>query len=171
MTDWVGTLPGIIASIVRGMRLVAALAIFFLALITIIDVVGRNTGLFAVRGILELTFLAMIIAGSWALPHCFLRGEHIVVEIATQKAPKAVNRALDGLWLLLGGLFLGWLAYLTWDESFVTHATGQRSQSLDWSPHVFHLPISFGYAVVTVTAIIAIWGAWRHRRRKRDGSA
>ncbi len=161
MTDWIGNLPWFLAALVRIMRWVAALALVGLAAVTLIDVVGRNTGLYGVVGILEITFLAMIVAGSWGLPYCFVRGEHIVVDVATQQLPNAVNRALDRLWLVVGGLFLGWLAWLTWHEGIAIHGTGQRSQSLEWSPYVFHLPVVFGYGIVALTALVAASGVLR----------
>lgn len=169
MTDWIDNLPGLLAGLVRSMRWIAAIAFPFLAAVTIVDVIGRNTGLFGVTGILEITFFVMITAGTWALPHCFVRGEHIVVDVATQKLPERINRSLDCVWLVVGGLFLGVLAWLTWHEGAVVHATGQRSQSLEWSPLVFHLPAVFGYGVVALTAIVAASGFVR-RRANPDGA-
>ena len=91
--------------------LLAAVALFAIMALTLVDVAGRKLLSASVPGSLELTELLMVVVIFAALPMVALHGEHVVFDSLDHKLPAAVRRVQQVLVdLLCGALMLG----LTW---------------------------------------------------------
>lgn len=95
--------------------LLAALALFAIMALTLVDVAGRKLASASVPGSLELTELLMVVVIFAGLPLVSLNGEHVVFDSLDARLPPAARRVqrfiVDGLCLFaLGGL--GWLMWV-----------------------------------------------------------
>jgi TRAP-type C4-dicarboxylate transport system permease small subunit len=79
----------------------AGVTLVVLMLVTVVDIAARHLGLFTVRGIIEISTMAVVMIGFLALPYSFVLGGHIVVDLATLYFPPNVNRAIDKAWICI----------------------------------------------------------------------
>jgi TRAP-type C4-dicarboxylate transport system permease small subunit len=92
----------------------AAVALFAIMVLTLVDVTGRKLISASVPGSLEMTELLMVVVIFSALPLVSLRGEHIVFDTLDAVLPRVVLRAQQALVDLICVLALGGLAWLMW---------------------------------------------------------
>ena len=86
----------------------AALALFAIMALTLVDVAGRKLLSASVPGSLELTELLMVVVIFAALPMVSLHGEHVVFDSLDHKLPAAARRVQQVLVdLLCAALMLG----------------------------------------------------------------
>jgi TRAP-type C4-dicarboxylate transport system permease small subunit len=93
------------AALTGGVILVAAM------LLTVLDVVLRHTLNAPLRGIFELTELAMAGIAFLGLAHAQHLGEHITIDLLYERLPPAGRRALDRLSRLVSLVVAG---AITW---------------------------------------------------------
>ena len=94
--------------------LLAALALFAIMVLTLVDVSGRKLLSASVPGSLELTELLMVVVIFAGLPLVSLAGEHVVFDSLDRWLPPAVRRVQQALVDLLCMGALGGLAWLMW---------------------------------------------------------
>lgn len=133
---------------------VGGAALVGLMAITVIDIAGRNAGVLYLQGVIEFSNVTVVCLGMLGLGYCFIRGGHIVVDLATMSTPPRLNRALDALWLAVAAVVLGAMAVLMWQEGWSLHASGEVSDNLGWSPLVFYIPASSGAGIAALTCAI-----------------
>jgi TRAP-type C4-dicarboxylate transport system permease small subunit len=150
-------LSTIVAAAVGGLALLALMGLMF------IDVVLRQVGIAGYGGLIEVTYLAVILAAFFGLPLVCLKQGHIVVDIATQHLPTALTQKIDRSWLVVLLVFLSLEAWQVLDSSFSLHNSGERSEAMQWSPLLFGIPVVIGAAH---SAIICVMGIWRRNFSK-----
>jgi TRAP-type C4-dicarboxylate transport system permease small subunit len=138
---------------IEGIAAIGGVALFGLMLITVIDIVGRNAGLFYLQGVIEFSTGTVVFLGFLGLAHCFNQGGHIVVDLATQNTSRHVNQVLDIMWLAVAGLMYAAMAWLMWDDGMQRHLTGEVTDNLEWSPLAFTVPAVLGAAVAALTCL------------------
>ena len=114
----------------RAMIWIGVVALAALMLITVYDIVVRNTGISYVSGILEISRLALVASSALAFACAFFEGHHLVVEIGTHKMSPGGKARLEAVWLLLAVPVMAGLAWLTYREGLVLHADGTRTDNL-----------------------------------------
>ena len=80
------------------------------ALLTVVSIAGRQGGR-PIPGDVELSQFGIALCIALCLPWCQLQRANIIVDFFTQKAPPALNRALDAVGALLLALMVGLLAW------------------------------------------------------------
>ena len=134
-----------------GIALVAAMAL------TVADIVIRNLGFESIRGLVELTGMAVIFVACLGLSYCFLIGGHVVVDIATAGLRPGVIRRIDAAWTLVGGLALAALTYQVAREGLRVADSGETTPALGWSPLIFFVPAVIGFAGAAITCFALAW--------------
>lgn len=94
--------------------LLAALALFAIMALTLVDVSGRKLVSTSVPGSLELTELMMVVVIFAGLPLVSLHGEHVVFDSLDPLLPPWLRRAQQALVDLACAAALGGLAWLMW---------------------------------------------------------
>jgi len=97
--------------------------------------------------------LAVAVASPLFLPYCQLRRGHIAVDLFTAGAGPRVNRAIDGLCLLLMAVAALFLAYWMVLGMLETRADGALSRVLGWPVWPFYLG---GIAALPLWALLAL---------------
>jgi len=127
--------------------LLAALALFAIMALTLVDVSGRKLLESSVPGSLELTELLMVAVIFAGLPLVSLQGEHIVFDSLDRLLPPALRRAQQALVdLLCVALLLG-LAWVMW---------GKAGQMVEYGDRSSQLMIPLGPFVYAMAALIAL---------------
>lgn len=81
---------------------IGALCTLAITLLITLDVVGRNLFSFSVRGCSELVALLLLPGFIGAIPYVQSKRGHVFLEVATSRAPRAINYVLD-----MFGIFVG----------------------------------------------------------------
>lgn len=133
----------------------AGASLVFLMTVTVADIIARNLGLFTVRGVVELSTMAVVLIGFLALAYSFKLGGHIVVDLATMRLSARVNRRIDAFWLRVAGLCLGFVAVLMWNATFKSYRANDLSLDLQLPMVVFWLPASIGMTLAPIACFFA----------------
>jgi len=127
----------------------AAVALFAIMLLTLVDVSGRKLISTSVPGSLEMTEILMVVVIFAALPLVSLRGEHVVFDTLDAVLPRTVLRLQRVLVDLLCVALLGWLAWLMWVKAGNMASYGDVTSQL-------RLPLGpFVYAMSVLCAVTA----------------
>jgi TRAP-type transport system small permease protein len=127
--------------------LLAALALFAIMALTLVDVAGRKLLSASVPGSLELTELLMVVVIFAALPMVSLHGEHVVFDSLDRWVPAALRRVQQALVDLLCTALLWGLAWLMWTKA------GQLAEYGDTTAQI-KLPLApFVYLMSLLCAI------------------
>lgn len=95
----------------------AALALFAIAALTLLDVLGRKLADRSIPGSLELTEMLMVVVIFAALPLVSWTGEHVVFDSLDARLPPAVRRWQERIIQLLCALMLAGVAWLMWGKA------------------------------------------------------
>jgi TRAP-type C4-dicarboxylate transport system permease small subunit len=158
MDEAEGAKVAILATIERMLSLLAklllimgTLALVFMAIHVVSDVVGRLFFNHPVYGTTEIvSFYYMVGAVCLPLAYMELRDEHITVDVFYQKMPRIMRRVVFVFSILSTALFFGIFAYQSWFDSL--RAMSSREMVMGASlieiwPSRFFMPISFGLLV------------------------
>lgn len=110
--------------------LLAALALFAIMALTLVDVAGRKLLSQSIPGSLEVTEILMVVVIFAALPLVSLHGEHVVFDSLDQLMPRWLRRLQQGLVDLLSAGGLGALAWLMWDKARQMASYGDTTAQL-----------------------------------------
>jgi TRAP-type C4-dicarboxylate transport system permease small subunit len=105
--------------------------------------------------------LAVSAAALMFIPWCQARRGHVAVDFFVEMMPAALQRFLDGVWLLLTsclGVFLAWWLTLGMLE---THADNALSRVLGWPEWPFYLPGIISMLLWSVIAALQLAGRER----------
>ena len=150
-----GTLQNLIERLYRVCYDLAGAALVFLMAVTVIDVAGRNLGLFTVRGIIEISTMAVVLIGFLALPFSLIVGGHIVVDLATLRLSTRTNRCIDAFWLAVAALCLGFVAWLMWFAAAKAWRENALSLDLQLPMAIFWIPAAIGMTLAPIACLIA----------------
>ena len=110
--------------------LLAALALFAIMALTLVDVLGRKLLNHSITGSLELTEILMVVVIFAALPLVSLHGEHVVFDSLDSLMPAWLRRLQQAVVDLLCAGALGALAWLMWDKATQMAGYGDTSAQL-----------------------------------------
>lgn len=153
---------------------IAVAAFSFIALILLIDVIGRElvgplirvlgfpataTGVFASQ---KLSIFALVIGSFAGIGIATATGSHLVPRVAFGWTPKSWAPWIDRLADLITGLFLVGVAYYGFVFVQSSMATDLRAPVLDWSVWPIQLAIPIGFLSAAGRYVMyAIWPALR----------
>ncbi len=133
--------------VVRLCGTLAAVALFAIMCLTLVDVLGRKLLSTSVPGSLELTELLMVVVIFASLPLVALAGEHVVFDSLDRFVPAAWLRAQQALMDVGCALALGGLAWIMWAKG---------AQMLEYGDVTAQLRLPLGYFVYLMAALIAL---------------
>jgi TRAP-type transport system small permease protein len=132
----------------------AGAGLFFLMTMTMVDIIGRNLGLWSVRGIIEMSTMSVIFIGFLALPSAYLQNKHIVIDLLSGHLPAAINNLLDRLWLVIGAILLAAASYLMWRATIRVSVTNELSPDLHLPMVWFWVAGSVGLTLSTFASLV-----------------
>lgn len=140
----------------KGMRIIAALSLFGMALLTGADVGMRGLFNTPIFGSEELVSILGVIAVGFALPYTHFQKSHIGVEILVRRLSRrtrnAVKLVTNSATLFLVGI-VTWRMFLyaqTLDES------GEVSMNLELPEYYVVYVLSFGFLVYSICLVMDI---------------
>lgn len=140
------------------LRGLAALCLVLMMLATVVDILGRHLFSAPISGTVDMVELALVYLVFLGIPLAFVAGEHIVVDVLEEVAPRAWVAWLDRLALWVSMLLLGLLCYAMWTPFLDTWAFGDRSMDLR-IPLVWHwLAIWIGMVLSTLILLVRVIG-------------
>lgn len=110
--------------------LLAAVALFAIMVLTLVDVLGRKLASHSIPGSLELTEILMVVVIFAALPLVSLHGEHVVFDSLDHLMPPWLRRLQQALVDLACAAALGGLAWLMWDKATQMASYGDTTAQL-----------------------------------------
>jgi TRAP-type transport system small permease protein len=129
----------------------AAVALFAIMALTLVDVAGRKLLSHSVPGSLELTELLMVAVIFAALPLVSLQGEHVLFDSLDNFLPRWLQRAQQAVVNLLCLLLLLGLGWLMWTKAgqMVEYGDTTAQLKLPLGPFVYLMSV-----LCAVTALI-----------------
>jgi TRAP-type C4-dicarboxylate transport system permease small subunit len=107
-----------------------------------------------IQGDVELTQFGIALAISLALPWCQLHGSNIIVDFFTQKLPKRLVRALDGIGALLIAIMCALLAWRTGVGAVAVRQSFEASMILDLPMWWVYASLAPGLALAALVALV-----------------
>lgn len=147
----------------RGLAALGGLFIFAAALAVTGSVLSSNLGFGALRGEFELVELTCAVCASLFLPLCQFRRGHIMVDVFTTWLPGRVNRALDGLWLVIFAVVWAVLCERLLHGMAEMRSYGDRTMLLRVPIWWVYLPAILGTGASALIAALTAWGQRRAR--------
>jgi TRAP-type transport system small permease protein len=126
---------------------VAALALFAIMLLTLVDVGGRKLVSTSLPGALELTELLMVAVIFAAMPLVSLAGDHVVFDSLDGLVPSWLRRTQHALVDLLCAALLGGMAWLMWVKA---------GQMVEYGDITAQLKLPLGPFVYLMSVLMAI---------------
>ncbi len=128
----------------------AAVALFAIMLLTLVDVSGRKLFSASVPGSLELTELLMVVVIFAGLPLVALAGEHVVFDSLDRFVPPWLRRVQQAAVDLLCAAALAGLAWLMWAKAgqMVGYGDTTAQLKLPLGPFVYLMSVLIGVTAV-----------------------
>ncbi|HEV7371766.1 TRAP transporter small permease [Arenibaculum sp.] len=143
-------------ALVLASAVVGVLAYAAAALLTVADIVGRQTGM-PIPGVVDLVQLC-VLGGAWlVIPHAFLAGAHVGVDLLVESFPRAVERPLRALASLAAVGLLGLMLVYCYEAFQQQLLYGDRSQQLGIPIVWYWVPLLFGLALSAVAAALTVF--------------
>ncbi len=150
--------------------LLAAVALFAIMALTLVDVTGRKLFSHSITGSLELTEILMVVVIFAALPLVSLHGEHVVFDSLDHLMPPWVRRLQQAVVDLGCAAALGGLAWLMWDKAVQMTSYGDTTAQLQlpMGPFVQLMAVLCGLTAV-VHLLLMLRPASHHHIGVDDG--
>ncbi|SDE03173.1 TRAP-type C4-dicarboxylate transport system, small permease component [Paracoccus isoporae] len=128
-----------------------------IALLTVLDVILRNTVGVPVPGMIDITQLAMMYTVFPCIAYAFSRRAHVAVTVLSDMMPASVARVLAMLGWLAGAVVCGVLSVAVWGQARLIWAYGDVSQNMRIPMIFYWVPIVTGLALSVLAAASAIF--------------
>jgi TRAP-type transport system small permease protein len=149
----------------------AALALFAIMILTLIDVSGRKVLSESVPGSLEMTELLMVVVIFAGLPLVSLAGEHVVFDSLDPWLPKWLRRVQGLLVDLVCAAALLGLAWLMWSKAGEMAGYGETTAQLKLPKATFVYGMSVLCAVTALLHGLLMLRPVEHHHIGVDGEA
>lgn len=136
----------------------AALALFAIMILTLVDVSGRKALSASVPGSLELTELLLVVVIFSGLPLVALAGEHVVFDSFDAWLPAWLQRAQQAAIEVLCAVALGALAWLMWVKGSQMTEYGDTTAQLRLPVGVF---VHLMSVLIWLAALAHVLIAWQ----------
>lgn len=148
-----------------AMKIIAAVCLVAMAMVTGVDVVGRgglNTPLFGTEEI--VTVLAVLVAG-FALPYAHSQGSHIGVEVLYSKLGGTGRMVLDVFSHTVSGALFGVVAWRMWLYGASLQEYGEVSMNLALPLCYVVYALAFCFLVFSLCLLASALNAVARRNR------
>ncbi len=108
----------------------ATFAWLIMAVITFVDVIGREVFSAPIPGGYEIIQVLMAIGVFFSMPLVALHKGHVTVELLRQRFPSGLNSLSDSIAKIASIVFFGFLAYSLCMLTLYTYSTGVRTSYL-----------------------------------------
>lgn len=155
---------GILGRIESVMKVIAAICLVSMALITGVDVLGRgvfNTPLFGTEEI--VTILAVLVVG-FSLPYAHSQGSHIGVEVFYSKLGTTSRRVLTFCTNLASGTLFGVVAWRMWLYGQSLERSGEVSMNLELPTYHVVYVLAFCFLVFSLCLLRGALNTVSHRK-------
>ncbi len=149
---WLNFIPARLFRLVLFLGDIGGVALFAMMMLTVVDILARNIGFGSIEPIVELSSYGVVIASTFGLAVTTALGGHIIIDLFTRGNRPRTNRIIDAFWQGVTVIVLATMSWLAFKEGFTLHDAGTRTELLEWSPLVPHLPAAFGWLVAAVVA-------------------
>jgi TRAP-type C4-dicarboxylate transport system permease small subunit len=122
--------------------------------LVVVSITLRTVTSRPIQGDVELTQFGIALAISLALPWCQLHGSNIIVDFFTQKLPKRLVRALDGIGALLIAIMCALLAWRTGVGAVAVRQSFEASMILDLPMWWVYASLAPGLALAALVALV-----------------
>ena len=147
------------SKVVNKLRLVlGGIAVLALMSLATANVVMRIFHI-PIRGSYELVSFLGAVVIAFSLGYTQQRKNHIVVEILTDKFPRAVHRILDIANAAVTMVFFGIIAWQVYRWGIKIAETGELSETLKMIYHPFVFCVALGFASLSVTLFVDFFKA------------
>jgi len=148
----------------RGLGGLAATLLFFMMMLTFVDVIGRylfNTPVYGGFEMTEVALATMIFAG---LPLVTARDEHVTVDLFDRLIPVSIRHLRDAAIAVLCAGLLFVLSYHVWQKAGASVRYGDITAILEipLGPMVYFMSV-----MIAVTGVVYLWLAREKLRRDR----
>lgn len=143
----------------RGLDALAIFSVLTIGMagaLTCVDVVLRNLGIASVRGVIDLTQLAMMYSVFAAIAYGFGTRSHVAVTVLTDAFPASWSRALACFGWAAGVVLLALLGYAVFGQARLVISYGDMSQNLRIPMGVYWVPVVAGLFLSSIAALWAI---------------
>lgn len=153
-----GFLPSFAASyrlverVTRITALVGILGLFAAMLITVGDILLRKVAGHTIIGVLDMVQLCIMATAFLAIPHAFMAGGHVGVDLATDPLPARALAAVKGVAALAGLAFMAAVGLYGLDQAVLQHGYGDASQTIGIPILWYWAPLLAGSALSVVAA-------------------
>lgn len=136
---------------INGLAAVAAVALLCLMLLTVADIIGRNSGIFYLEGVIEFSSVTVVLIGFFGFAQCFNDSGHIVIDVATRRGRARSRRLLDGIWNFIACLLFAAMGWLMSQEAIDRHLSGEVTENIQWPTIVYWVPAVLGAFAASAT--------------------
>lgn len=145
------------AAFARLFAFAGVLLLVLTMLMTVIDIVLRQTVNFAIVGTIDITQLLVMAAAFMAIPFAFFTDSHVAVELATDPLPPRAIAFFKALAALFALAFMAAALRYGWDQAVQQNSYGDRSQTIGIPILFYWIPLLAGCALsILATALLAL---------------
>lgn len=149
----------------RVLAAVAALIVFAMLLVTVVDIVLRNAIQRPVPGVFEYSEVALAIIVFLGVPYTMQVGGHVVIDSLTSRLPDRWRRGAEALALAVTLPFVVWLAVASVGVAVESFQSGEVKYGVVQAPvWPARLAVPVGSALLAAEIAIAL----SQRLRRRD---
>lgn len=151
------------AMLQRSLGVLTAVLLFFMMILTLLDVFGRylfNAPIMGAYEITELMLATLIFAG---IPLAGANDEHIAVDLIDGMVPRSIAKVRDIIIALVMALVMAALSKSIWHKALEAVKYGDQTAMLQLpiSPMFFIISIALGLA-----ALVSLALAWQYTFRR-----
>ena len=147
------------------LAVLAMISIGLAAIVTGLDVVLRHTVGSPIKGLVDLTQLAVMYAAFLGIAYAFALRTHVAVTILTEGLSARANRRLAALWWLCGAGLMLLLAWASFGQAQRVVSYGDVSQNIRIPMLWYWLPVVAGLAL---SAFGSLWACAETLRGAED---
>jgi TRAP-type transport system small permease protein len=143
----------------RIMAGVAAVVLFAMMMIAVIDVCGRFFFNKPMNGSFELGGILLVTAGTWGMGYCQLRKNNIRIDVLTDRFPKRFKPAFDifaYIFCIVASGAVTWRVTVMTLE-YMTTSQGGLTATLLIPYWPFMLTLAMGFGWLTIIFIYDLW--------------
>ncbi len=107
-----------------------------------------------IQGSYELVGFFGAVATGFALGYTQIKKDHIIVTMFTDKFPKKVNKALDGLNYIVNTIFFAIISWETLKWGMKIARSGEVSETLRMIYHPFVYCLAIGFAALAFSLLV-----------------
>lgn len=132
------------------MENIAAVVLFFTAMLIIVNVISRRLFNFPVPGTLDLVLFFTTVVITLSIAYCAVGDGHISISVFMEKLPKPVQKVIDVVIGTVSALFLFFVTYNMVLYANSLRLSGEVSSTIRWPHYPFALVLAIGFGMLAL---------------------